>query len=39
MLANKNVSVHYITMWLFNTRYNKMAFDPRVKYQININKM
>ena len=36
MLANPNVSVHYIIMWLFNITYNARAFDPRVNYQINI---
>ena len=39
MLVNQNVSGLYTTMWLFNTIYNKTAFDPRVKYQINIYKM
>ena len=39
MLANQSVSVHYITICLFNTIYNKRAFDPRVKYKINIYEM
>ena len=34
MLVNQNVSVHYTTMWLFNTINNKRAFDPRLSVEI-----